>query len=275
MVVARGAEELKFWSVAEKITADFCCNRKKLPLLIWKIIKKAQGADRAAMQRRCSWPLLRGHVLRGIVLLSALVSNVAGSAQSCSVDLSASKSKHDLRDELRVKMKELRALRDNGDVSESEYRQRKEKLRELGKSGGGSGVETPPLRNRKDGKTKKEKSVPIPHNFQKVTWDMVKNSFEIDSIEDPVRRALMSAISTALFVTVYGRTQVTSCHMDKLKFGSIFGEMLKDLNGEGGYEDSYMDFYFERSGIYPYCARDLFSCFGAVFGVDNRVLAGT
>eukprot|EP00961_Rhodomonas_salina_P289028 3905741-Rhodomonas_salina.2 len=146
-------------------------------------------------------------------------------------------------------MKELRALRDNGDVSESEYRQRKEKLRELGKSGGGSGVETPPLRNRKDGKTKKEKSVPIPHNFQKVTWDMVKNSFEIDSIEDPVRRALMSAISTALFVTVYGRTQVTSCHMDKLKFGSIFGEMLKDLNGEGGYEDSYMDFYFERDVI--------------------------
>ncbi len=40
--------------------------------------------------------------------------------------------------------------------------------------------------------------------------------------------------------------QITGCSMEKNKFASIFGEMLQELNGEGGYEDSYVNFYFER-----------------------------
>jgi hypothetical protein len=54
---------------------------------------------------------------------------------------------------------------------------------------------------------------------------MVKNSVDIDSLEDPVTQSVMH----------------------KAKFFSIYKPMLEELNGQGGYPDSYVSFFFERS----------------------------
>ena len=65
---------------------------------------------------------------------------------------------------------------------------------------------------------------PLPAKFEKITWDMIQKCSEIDSLEDPM----------------------TQAPMQKSQFYAIYRPLLDELDGQGGFPDSYVSFFFER-----------------------------
>jgi hypothetical protein len=64
----------------------------------------------------------------------------------------------------------------------------------------------------------------LPARFEKITWDMIQQCSEIDSLEDPM----------------------TQAPLQKSQFYAIYRPLLDELNGQGGFPDSYISFFFER-----------------------------